>query len=334
MLALVAALVAVAVIIVVATLSGGDSGSTGPAAARGIGGVDVSAINEQAVKRALPSVVQVESSGKLGSGIVFDSSGDIVTNAHVVAGARAFTITTSDGKRHRATLRGAFTASDLAVVRVDGVKLTPARFGDSSQLEVGERVLAIGNPLGLRSSVTDGIVSAVSRTLSEGNGVALPSVVQTSAAINPGNSGGALIDLTGAVVGIPTLAATDPELGGSAPGVGFAISSNTVTRIAGQLAKQGRVVDSGRASLGVELRSLPQGGVMVASVVAHGPSATAGVRTGDLIRTIAGQPASSVDGVSLALANAKPGQSVPVQLERPDGSTLTVTVKLGQLPGG
>jgi putative serine protease PepD len=335
MLALVAALVAVAVIIVVATLSGGDSGSTGPAAAaRGIGGADVSAINEQAVKRALPSVVQVESSGKLGSGIVFDSSGDIVTNAHVVAGARAFTITTSDGKRHRATLRGAFTASDLAVVRVDGVKLTPARFGDSSQLEVGERVLAIGNPLGLRSSVTDGIVSAVSRTLSEGNGVALPSVVQTSAAINPGNSGGALIDLTGAVVGIPTLAATDPELGGSAPGVGFAISSNTVTRIAGQLAKQGRVVDSGRASLGVELRSLPQGGVMVASVVAHGPSATAGVRTGDLIRTIAGQPASSVDSVSLALANAKPGQSVPVQLERPDGSTLTVTVKLGQLPGG
>jgi S1-C subfamily serine protease len=335
MLALVAALVAVAVIIVVATLSGGDSGSTGPAAAaRGIGGADVSAINEQAVKTALPSVVQVESSGKLGSGIVFDSSGDIVTNAHVVAGARTFTITTSDGKRHRATLRWSFTANDLAVVRVDGVKLTPARFGDSSQLEVGERVLAIGNPLGLRSSVTDGIVSAVSRTLSEGNGVALPSVVQTSAAINPGNSGGALIDLTGAVVGIPTLAATDPELGGSAPGVGFAISSNTVTRIAGQLAEQGRVVDSGRASLGVELRSLPQGGVMVASVVARGPSATAGVRAGDLIRTIAGQPAGSVDSVSLALANAKPGQSVPVQLERPDGSTRTVTVRLGQLPGG
>jgi putative serine protease PepD len=334
-LALVAAIVAVAVIVVIAAVDGGDPGSTGPAAAaRGGAQTDGSALSEQAVQKALPSVVQVSTPGKLGSGIVFDETGDIVTNAHVVAGARTFTITTADGKRHRAALRGAFPANDLAVVRVTGAKLTPARFGDSSQLKVGERVLAIGNPLGLRSSVTDGIVSAVSRTLSEGNGVALPSVVQTSAAINPGNSGGALIDLSGAVVGIPTLAATDPELGGSAaPGVGFAISSNTVTRIAGQLAEQGRVVESGRASLGVDVRSLPQGGVMVASVVARGPSATAGVRAGDVIRAIAGHPASSVDSVSLALANAKPGQSVPVELERPDGSTRTVTVKLGQLPG-
>jgi putative serine protease PepD len=333
-LALVAAIVAVAVVAVVAVIDGGDSSSTGPAGAAGGAANDPSAIYEQAVSTALPSVVQIESPGKLGSGIVFDSSGDIVTNAHVVAGARTFTITTSDGKRHRATLRGAFPANDLAVVRVDGADLTPAHFADSSQLKVGERVLAIGNPLGLRSSVTDGIISAVSRTLSEGQGVALPSVVQTSAAINPGNSGGALIDLTGAVVGIPTLAATDPELGGSAaPGVGFAISSNTVTRIAGQLAKQGRVVDSGRAYLGVELGSLPQGGVMVASVVAHGPSAAAGVSAGDLIDAIGGHPTHTVDGVSLALANDKPGQAVRVELQRPDGSTATVTVKLGQLPG-
>jgi len=332
-LALVAAIVAVAVIVVVAAVDGGDS--TGPAGAlQGIGPNDPSTVNEQAVQKALPSVVQIESSNKLGSGIVFNASGDIVTNAHVVSGARTFTVTTSDGRRHSATLRGAFTANDLAVVHVDGANLPPAQFGDSSQLKVGEHVLAIGNPLGLRSSVTDGIVSAVSRTLSEGNGVALPSVVQTSAAINPGNSGGALIDLSGTVVGIPTLAATDPELGGSAaPGVGFAISSNTVTRIAGQLAKQGRVVDSGRADLGVDLRSLAQGGVMVASVVARGPSATAGVRAGDLIRAVDGQPASSVDSVALAIANEKPGQSVPVELERPDGTTSTVTVKLGQLPG-
>jgi putative serine protease PepD len=334
-LALVAAVVAIAVIIVVAAVDGGDSGSTGPAAAlQGIGPNDPSTLNEQAVQKALPSVVQVETSGKLGSGIVFNTSGDIVTNAHVVAGARTFTITTSDGKRHPAALRGAFTANDLAVVHVDGAHLPPAQFGDSSKLKLGEHVLAIGNPLGLRSSVTDGIVSAVSRTVSEGNGVVLPSVVQTSAAINPGNSGGALIDLSGAVVGIPTLAAIDPELGGSAaPGVGFAISSNTVTRIAGQLAKQGRVVDSGRAELGVDLRSLPQGGVMVAGVVAHGPSATAGVQAGDLIRAIAGQPASSVDSVALALADDKPGQSVPVEIERPNGTTSTVTIKLGELPG-
>jgi putative serine protease PepD len=332
MLALVAALAAAAVVIVIATIDGGGSGSTDPAGA--IGQTNVSGVNEQAVQTALPSVVQVESSTELGSGIVFDTSGNIVTNAHVVAGARTFTITTSDGKRHSATLRGTFTANDLAVVHVDGANLPPAQFGDSSQLKLGERVLAIGNPLGLRSSVTDGIVSAVSRTVSEGNGVVLPSVVQTSAAINPGNSGGALIDLNGEVVGIPTLAAIDPQLGDSAaPGVGFAISSNTVTRIAGQLAKEGRVVDSGRADLGVDLRSLPQGGVIVASVVAHGPSATTGLRAGDVIRTIAGQAVSSVDSVSLALANEKPGQSVPVEIEQRDGATSTITIKLGQLPG-
>jgi S1-C subfamily serine protease len=333
-LALIAALAAAVAVVVVAVVAGSDDGSGRAATSPDIGPGDPSAASEHAVQVALPSVVQVESEGKLGSGIVFDSDGDIVTNAHVVSGSRTFTITTSDGKRHRATLRGAFPASDLAVVRVDDDDLKPARFADSGKLKVGERVLAIGNPLGLRSSVTDGIVSAVARTVSEGNGVALPSVVQTSAAINPGNSGGALIDLTGAVVGIPTLAATDPELGGSAaPGVGFAISSDTVTRIAGQLAKQGRVVASGRASLGVDLRSLPDGGVTVASVTGGGPSAKAGVRPGDLISAIASRPVGSLDAVSLALANRKPGDTVRVELRRPDGSMQTVSVTLGQLPG-
>ena len=333
-LALIAAFAAAVAIVVAAIVAGSDDGSGRAATSPGLGASDASAASEHAVEVALPSVVQIESTGKLGSGIVFDSNGDIVTNAHVVSGSQTFSVTTSDGRRHKATLRGAFPASDLAVVRVDGDHLTPARFADSSKLKVGERVLAIGNPLGLRSSVTDGIVSAVARTVSEGNGVALPSVVQTSAAINPGNSGGALIDLTGAVVGIPTLAATDPELGGSAaPGVGFAISSDTVTRIAGQLAKQGRVVDSGRAFLGVDLRSLPNGGVMVARVTGGGPSAKAGVRTGDLIAGIAGTATQSLDSVSLALANRKPGDTVRVELRRPDGSTPTVSVKLGQLSG-
>jgi putative serine protease PepD len=333
-LAVIAAFAAAVAIVVAAVVAGSNDGSGRAATAPGIGSSDPSAASEHAVQVALPSVVQVESEGKLGSGIVFDADGDIVTNAHVVSGSRTFTITTSDGKRHEAALRGAFPASDLAVVRVDDEDLTPARFADSGKLKVGERVLAIGNPLGLRSSVTDGIVSAVARTVSEGNGVALPSVVQTSAAINPGNSGGALIDLSGAVVGIPTLAATDPELGGSAaPGVGFAISSDTVTRIAGQLAKQGHVVDSGRAFLGVDLRSLPNGGVMVAGITPGGPSAKAGIRTGDLVAAIAGSRTGSLDGVSLALANRKPGDTVRIELQRPDGSTPTVSVKLGQLPG-
>jgi putative serine protease PepD len=308
----------------------GDSSAGAPTRSPG----DPSAASEHAVQVALPSVVQVESTGKLGSGIVFDGDGDIVTNAHVVSGARTFTVTTQDGTRHRATLRGAFPANDLAVIRTTDTGLKPARFGDSSKLKVGERALAIGNPLGLRSSVTDGIVSATSRTVSEGNGVALTSVIQTSAAINPGNSGGALIDLTGAVIGIPTLAATDPELGGSAaPGVGFAISSNTVTKIAGQLASEGRVVASGRASLGVELRSLPTRGVIVAGVAPGGPSASAEVRPGDRIAAVAGEPVDSVDAVALTLAEHEPGDRVRLALQEPDGTTRAVTVKLGQLPG-
>jgi putative serine protease PepD len=333
-LALLAVIAAAAAIVVAAIVAGSDDGSDRAAATPGIASGNPSAASERAVQVALPSVVQIESSGKLGSGVVFDGDGDIVTNAHVVSGSRTFTVITSDGQRHQASLRGSFPASDLAVVRVDDANLTPAHFADSAKLEVGERVLAIGNPLGLRSSVTDGIVSATSRTVSEGTGVALPSVVQTSAAINPGNSGGALIDLTGAVVGIPTLAAIDPELGGSAaPGVGFAISSDTVTRIAGQLVKQGRVVDSGRAWLGVELRSLPQGGAMVAAVTRGGPAAKAGIEDGDVIAAVAGRPAGSVDGVALVLATLKPGDAVQVALRRPNGSSPTVVVKLGELPG-
>src|SRR6058998_762312 len=129
-----------------------------------------------------------------------------------------------------------------------GARPKPAAFADSSKVRVGEFALAIGNPLGLRSSVTEGIVSSLGRTVSEGNGVALSSAIQTSAAINPGNSGGALVDLHARVIGIPTLAALDPELGGSqAPGIGFPIPSNTVKKIADQLIANGRVVRSGRA---------------------------------------------------------------------------------------
>jgi S1-C subfamily serine protease len=131
---------------------------------------------------------------------------------------------------------GASTGNDLAVVRLSGVAPHPATFADSSKLQVGDMVLAIGNPLGLASSVSQGIVSFTGRNVSEGNGVTLKSVIQTSAAINPGNSGGALVNLSDQVVGIPTLAAVDQQIGNSAaPGIGFAIASNTVRRVADQL---------------------------------------------------------------------------------------------------
>jgi S1-C subfamily serine protease len=154
----------------------------------------------------------------------------------VVGSAKKVTVRLSDGSAHPATVVGTSTGSDLAVVRLTGVTPKPAAFADSSKLEVGDLVLAIGNPLGLASSVSQGIASSTGRSVSEGNGVTLKSAIQTSAAINPGNSGGALVNLSNQVIGIPTLAALDPQLGSAAaPGIGFAIASNTVRRVADQL---------------------------------------------------------------------------------------------------
>jgi putative serine protease PepD len=184
-----------------------------------------------------PSVVQIRTPQDLGSGIVFDAHGDVVTNAHVVGNATRFVVTLASGDSHPATIVGRDEANDLAVVRISGARPHPATFADSSLVEVGDIALALGNPLGLRSSVTEGIVSAVGRSVPEEDGVTLSSVIQTSAAINPGNSGGALVDLSGQVIGIPTLAALDPQMGAAeAPGIGFAIDSNTVRRVAGALA--------------------------------------------------------------------------------------------------
>jgi S1-C subfamily serine protease len=286
------------------------------------------------VDAAGPSVVQIRSARGLGSGIVYDGAGHVVTNAHVVAGSTTFQVTLANGSTHKGTLRGVFKQGDLAVVEVSGATLKPARFADSSKVRTGEYALAIGNPLGLRSSVTQGIVSATSRTVSEGAGIALPSVIQTSAAINPGNSGGALVDATGAVIGVPTLAALDPELGGSAaPGIGFAISSNTVRSIVPQLIAHGRVTTSGRAALGIELRTVPGIGTLIAAVTAGGPAADAGIRPGELLVKIGSSAISTTDDVAVALAGYKPGATVPVEVRGPNGAR-TVKVKVDQAPGG
>jgi putative serine protease PepD len=187
-----------------------------------------------------PQVVEVQTSVGLGSGVVFDARGDIVTNAHVVGDAHRFAVRLMGGEKHPATLVGSDPSHDLAVIRLVAARPTPATFADSASLDVGDLVLAIGNPLGLRSSVTEGIVSSLGRTVAEGNGVTLSPVIQTSAAINPGNSGGALVDLTGHVIGVPTLAALDPEFGATeAPGIGFAIPSNTVEQVAARLIAAG-----------------------------------------------------------------------------------------------
>jgi putative serine protease PepD len=280
-----------------------------------------------------PSVVQVQTPVGLGSGIVLDSKGNVVTNDHVVGTYKRFQVTDSTGKRYPATLVGTFAPDDLAVVHVEGGHLPPAALGDSSKLQVGDIVLAVGNPLGLQSSVTNGIISALGRTVSESSSVTLPDLIQTSAPINPGNSGGALVDLSGQVVGIPTLAAIDPENQQPAGGIGFAIPSNTVKAIAGQLITNGQVVSSNRAYLGARLATLRSGGgVLVSSVTANGPAATAGLAAGDTITTIAGQPVQSIEDISVTLANLKPGEKVALGLRTPRGTQETVTVTLGQLP--
>jgi putative serine protease PepD len=286
------------------------------------------------VQQVSPSVVVIETTSGLGSGIVFDDKGDIVTNAHVVGNESRFKVTTADGKTFNATLVGTFPANDVAVVKVSDADLKPATFGDSSKLVVGDIVMAIGNPLGLQSSVTEGIVSALGRTVTEPGGAALPSVIQTSAPINPGNSGGALVNLDAEVVGIPTLAAADPQLGGTAPGIGFAIPSNAAKDIATQLIEHGKVVSTHRAFLGIRAANTSGGrGVLVYEVEAGGPAAKAGIKPGDVIVSVADKETPDLATLAAVLADLSPGQTVPVKVEHRDGTTATVQVTLGELPG-
>ena len=288
----------------------------------------------QVVKQVGPSVVLIQTDQGLGSGIVFDAKGNVVTNHHVVANAGSFRVTLANGRRYGARLVGSFPADDLAVLHIDAGGLQPAAFADSSRLQVGDVTLAIGNPLGLQSSVTEGIVSALGRTVNEDDGVALPNVIQTSAAINPGNSGGALVDLQGQVIGIPTLAATDPQLGGSAaPGIGFAIPSNIVRDVATQLVSQGKVTNSHRAWLGVEVAATTSGGLLVTKVQAGGPAAAAGIRAGELITAVDGTATPDPATLADVLAGLDPGQAVTVAVARPDGAKQTLRVTLGQFPG-
>lgn len=346
---------AIALTAVVISLSGCGAGGTAAQGAPSPPSVPANApALEQAyisvVAKVLPSVVQITTDRDLGSGVVFDTKGDIVTNAHVVGQATKFQVRLADRpKAIPATLVGSYPPDDLAVIKLDQPpsSLRPAHFGDSTKLQVGEIVMAMGNPLGLTGSVTNGIVSATGRTVTEpvtsGPGATLPEIIQTSASINPGNSGGALVDLAGDVIGIPTLAALEPQQGGiggsAAPGIGFAIPSHLVTDIAGQLiAHNGHVVNTHRAELGVRVVTVvgPDGqpaGVGVVNVVPGGPAASAGVQTGEVITAVNNRPVHQASDLSQVLANLDPGKSVPVTLIATAGGTRTVSITLGQFPG-
>jgi putative serine protease PepD len=229
---------AVPIVLTVAALAGcgSDDSSTAPRIADIGGATAVQQQYTRVVAHVSPQVVQIQTSDGLGSGIVYDKKGDIVTNAHVTGNAKRFEVTLTGGGHRDATLVGAAPGNDLAVIRMSGKVPAPAAFAHSTGVKPGAIVFAIGNPLGLQSSVTQGIVSSINREVNEGDGVTLTNVLQTSAEINPGNSGGALVDISGRVIGIPTLAALDPDLGNSqAPGIGFAIPSDKVRQIADRL---------------------------------------------------------------------------------------------------
>ncbi|WP_435611710.1 S1C family serine protease [Streptomyces sp. bgisy159] len=331
--------------------SGGGSGdrdgdaaaTTAPAAApvaRADG--DLEDAYQKVIEDVLPSVVQIRAGRAVGSGVVYDDEGHIVTNAHVVGEEKTFRVTTAGSEDPLpATLVYSYPQQDLAVIELDEVpdRLRAASFGDSSKVEVGQIVLAMGSPLGLSSSVTQGIVSATGRTVSEsggdgGTGATIANMVQTSAAINPGNSGGALVDLAGKVIGIPTLAAVDPGFGGSAaPGIGFAIPSSMVRTVADQIIEDGRVTDSGRAALGITARTVVDdeyraAGAAVVDVVEGGAANKAGLRPGDIIVGLGDTRVTTVTSLAEALAADRPGQRTTVTFTR-NGERRTVEVTLG-----
>jgi S1-C subfamily serine protease len=302
----------------------------------GASAIAIEAAFVRVVKAVTPSVVEIATTSGLGSGVVYDSKGDIVTNAHVVGNAGQFTVSMSNGRQVVARLVGTYPPDDLAVIRLSSpvAGLRPASFGKSADLEVGDLVLAIGSPFGLAGSVTDGIVSFNGRTVSEGDGVVLPDLVQTSAAINPGNSGGALVSLSGQVVGIPTLGASNGS--SSAAGVGFAISSDTVKLIAPQLINSGKVTKAGRAALGISgvdgvTFTGEAAGVIVTAVQTNGPAARGGISVGDVITAISGQATPDLTTLQSVLANLKPGAKAKVAVTGQAGQKRTVSVVLGDL---
>ena len=296
------------------------------------------------VRQVLPSVVLIRTENGLGSGVVLDRSGNIVTNAHVAGNATKFQVQVAgDTAPRSARLVGTYPPDDLAVIRADDPSgLQPAKFGDSGTVQAGDVVLAIGNPLGLSGSVTQGIISATDRAVTEpatdGSPAAtLPGAIQTSAPINPGNSGGALVSASGQVIGIPTLAAGSPQGGGQAQGIGFAIPSNLARDIATQIIETGHVTNSHRAAIGAEVATVlgpdgTAGGVGVVAVTSGGGAERAGLRAGDVITAVGGAQTTDTTALSQALAAAEPGDPVTVTISR-DGQDRSVQVKLGELPG-
>jgi S1-C subfamily serine protease len=313
-----------------------------------------------------PAVISVRTNQGLGSGVVYDQSGLILTNAHVVEGAQSITIGMVDGRHFSGKVVGSDTGFDVAVIKIDGSNLPTAPLGNSSSLQVGQDVVAIGNPFGLDHTLTTGVISALNRPVSEGQGTYNQPMVQTDAAINPGNSGGPLLDLNGNVIGINTLVAA--PRGFPAQGLGFAVPVDTARRIADQLVQSGKVSHSGMPFLGVSLsdinrpdavpgqpntpfpgfpgmpgrrgggvtpRPTPPAGVdhgaLVGDLSADSAAAQAGVRAGDVIVSFDGFDIYNPDELLQRLVIHKPGDQINATLVR-NGQNIDVTITVGEAP--
>ncbi len=285
-----------------------------------------------------------------GSGFVIDTDGHILTNYHVVQGAETIEVTLGDQSRYKAKYIGADTRNDIALIQIDpkGRKITALPLGDSRNLLVGQRVLAIGNPFGFQSTLTTGVVSSLGRTVQTGENTFIDEAIQTDAAINRGNSGGPLLNTRGEVIGINS-AIYAPT--GTTAGIGFAIPINTARRAAEDLISTGRVR---RASLGAEGRAIwpnladalhlgVQQGILIERVVPGGPAAQAGIRGGtrsvlaglqelrvggDVLVAVNGKEITSQMDLNLLLNRAWPGDTMTLTIYR-DGKKMDVPVKLG-----
>ena len=290
-----------------------------------------------------------------GSGILMDSDGHVLTNAHVVDGSSSVTVKFGDGEALPAKVLGVDDSTDVAVLEVDPTKVDakPLELGDSDAVKVGDGAIAIGNPYGLDRTVTSGIVSALQRQISAPNGFTISDVIQTDAAINPGNSGGPLIDADGRVIGINSQIATGSGSSGSV-GIGFAVPIDTAKNVAGQIIDGGSVEHAYLGIEGADLNSelakvLNLGvdeGVLVQKVTPDGPAADAGLEAGDatvgiegaqvkaggdVITAVDGNQISGMDDL-ISVVNAKqPGDEVTLTVLR-DGQSKDITVKLADRP--
>ena len=337
-------------LLVVAGLAGyliGHGGSSGTTS-RGASSANASVCPAATVaETVLPSVVTISVGGPQGSGVgtgeLYETGGYILTNEHVISpatGGASLSVRYSDGTQSAAKLIGADALTDLAVIKADdGAPKRPLiDIGSSSDVRVGQPVVALGAPLGLYSTVTAGIVSALDRHVpvptSPTQTAHLLDAIQTDAAINPGNSGGALVDCAGALVGVNSAIATVPNAegvsGGGSSGLGFAIPVELAMPIAEQLLKTG---SANHPEIGVAAQTLPSSGnvpppgLLVTGVQTGSPAATAGLRAGDVITELAGDPARSAEQLVLATLGKQPGDTVSLVYLR-DGKSSTVELTL------